>query len=66
LPFSQSRASVKIDGKWGIIDSTGKTILEPSFEFISQFKDCLAHFMNGKTRGYIDKSGKVIWKTEVN
>ena len=50
------------DDKWGFIDVTGRLVIEPRFDSAWQFGDGVAKVkVNGK-RGYIDKTGKYIWK----
>lgn len=46
--------------KWGYIDTTGKVIIEPQFDFADAFSDGIAAVeLNGKT-GYINKSGQKV------
>lgn len=70
--------AVEIDGrtKMGYIDRTGKTIIEPKFDVAYDFIDGLAkvYFSEKVTspsgpvtrtgHGYIDKSGRFVWRTE--
>jgi hypothetical protein len=49
-----------VDGKWGLIDKTGKEIVPPKYDNAGGFKEGLAKVkLNGKW-GFIDKTGKVI------
>jgi hypothetical protein len=40
--FSQGLARVKIDGKWGYIDKTGKLVIQPQFDEADAFSEGLA------------------------
>ena len=33
--FSEGYSAVEVEGKWGLIDETGKYIIEPKFEFLA-------------------------------
>src|SRR6218665_3960374 len=60
---SQSRgillAPVKIDGKWGYIDKTGKIAINPQFDRAGSFKEGLARIQLGGKCGFIGKTGKI-------
>ena len=47
-------------GKWGFIDKTGKIVINPQFEKVSDFKNGKAVFENGKQWGYIDSKGTYV------
>lgn len=36
--FKDGFACVKIDGKWGVIDTTGKVLFHPSYDYITDFE----------------------------
>ena len=63
--FSEGMARVKIKGKWGYIDKTGKVIINPIYDDAKEFKDGLAAVAKidekkkEKQWGFIDKSGAV-------
>ncbi|MBU5676169.1 WG repeat-containing protein [Alkaliphilus sp. MSJ-5] len=62
--FSDGMGEIQLDtyGLWRYIDSTGKVVVGPKFEFAYQFNNGIAEvWQNGKL-GYINKSGKFIWK----
>ena len=60
IPFSEGLAVVKINGKYGYIDKTGKEITPLKYDSVSRFSEGLAVVtFNGKS-GFIDKSGKEI------
>jgi WG containing repeat len=64
IPFSEGITVVQLNGKSGLIDTNGKTIVEPKFDSIESksktlFREGFAQVqMNGKY-GFIDKSGNV-------
>ncbi|GAC1428811.1 MAG: hypothetical protein NVSMB6_28450 [Burkholderiaceae bacterium] len=53
-------AAVRIDGKWGYIDHTGKVVIQPKFELASAFFNGMASIMMGGKYGYIDKTGTIV------
>jgi hypothetical protein len=63
--FKEGLARVKIKGKWGFIDKTGKLVINPIYEDAQDFRDGLAAVAKKDekkdeiTWGYIDKSGSV-------
>jgi WG containing repeat len=59
--FSEGLAGVTIDGKYGMIDQQGKIVIKPQYEFIYQFKNGQAKFLESGGRiGIIDRTGKII------
>lgn len=65
LGFKEGLARVKIKGKWGFIDKTGKVVVNPIYEDAQDFSDGLAAVAKKDEKkdevkwGYIDKSGAV-------
>lgn len=60
MPFSEGLAAVKLDGRWGIIDKTGQTVLPFKYHDAGIFSEGLiAVNLNGKV-GFIDKTGNEI------
>ena len=58
--FSEGFALVRLNGKQGLIDKTGKQVAPCMYDFIGGFnKDLAIVWLNGK-RGYIDKTGKQV------
>src|SRR6218665_3272027 len=53
-------APVKIDGKWGYIDKSGKIAINPQFDFAWEFQEGLAVIQLDWKCGYIDKTGKIV------
>jgi len=60
--FSEGRALVKMDGKYGYIDKRGKVIIKARFSSGSEFSEGLAFVVEGDTRGYVNKSGRWVIK----
>lgn len=59
--FSDGLISVEKDGKWGVIDKQGKTVLPFQYDnSIGSFHNGLASFRSGETYGFLDKTGKVV------
>jgi len=57
--FSEGRAVVMVNGKYGVIDIEGNYITEPKYDAIGDFHGSYANVkLNGKW-GYIDSYGKV-------
>src|SRR5258705_10810529 len=52
---------IQQDGKWGYIDSVGRVVIKPQFEWAEEFSEGLAAFQNkdGK-HGYVDQTGKIV------
>jgi hypothetical protein len=59
-----SVAQPKNGTKTGYIDRSGKFVIEPKFDFASEFKNGLAKVRQGKIWGYIDRTGKYVWSTD--
>jgi WG containing repeat len=54
-------APVKLNGKWGVIDSTGKRVLDFKYQKLETFSDSLAAFMgSANTWGFINTHGDTI------
>ncbi|HOW36487.1 MAG TPA: WG repeat-containing protein [Candidatus Omnitrophota bacterium] len=70
--FSQGLAAVRVnagydamhDGQWGYIDRSGEIVIEPRFDWASDFHGGLARVgigQNDVRRGYCNPKGKLIW-----
>jgi hypothetical protein len=59
-PFYDGLARVKMNKKWGFIDSTGGVVVSPKYNEVGNFSDGLARVRMGQKWGLIDKSGKEI------
>ena len=55
--FSEGLAEVKLNGKYGFIDKTGKEIIPIKFDYTSGFKNGRAGVKLEGKWGYIDKQG---------
>ena len=58
--FSEDVVGVEKDGKWGVIDTQGNTVIPFEFERIEGFSDGLAVIYSGGKHGYIDMQGNII------
>jgi hypothetical protein len=59
--FSCGMARVKLNGKYGFINSTGKMVIAPQFDFATSFvrKDLAKVWKDGKVY-FIDETGKPV------
>lgn len=68
--FSDGLGLVLLDGKWHFIDKNGEIILSPPYVEVWPFQNGLARVLDGPTpssaadSGYIDRTGKVIWRPQ--
>ncbi|WP_276355692.1 WG repeat-containing protein [Cohnella caldifontis] len=63
--FHEGLAAVEQNRKWGVIDRTGRFVVEPRYDWIEDFKDGFAYIGQPDDKGYnqvglIDKTGKEI------
>lgn len=69
--FYENLAAVKFNGKYGFIDTTGKFIINPKFDYVRfpGFLNGLAHVSIDKSGvpidGYINKKGEFVWQQDV-
>jgi WG containing repeat len=56
-PLVESLAAVKVNGKWGYINSRGTPVIPPSFDMARPFAQGLAAVSMGDRYGYIDRTG---------
>lgn len=59
-PETSNLFVIKDGGKYGYIDSTGKVVINPQFDYASSFEDGLALVKKGKKYSFIDKTGKIV------
>src|SRR5699024_8498163 len=57
-------AFIRNDKKIGIINTSGKTVLEPTYEVIKNFHHGYAKFKDGDKWGILDKNGKIVVPAE--
>lgn len=60
--FSNGYVAVQKDEKYGLMDKTGKLVLDYTHEFIGKYAEGLAPAKKGDKWGYIDLSGKWVIK----
>jgi hypothetical protein len=58
--FHNNLASVRKDGKWGFVDTTGKLVIPFEYDLTNGFRDNLALVKKNGLWGYIDTSGRII------
>lgn len=64
--FSEKMAAVKVNGKWGFINKSGKEVIKPEYDAASDFENGFARVkLNGRW-GCINKKGKVAVPIEYN
>src|ERR1044072_4288455 len=59
-PFCQGVARVKLNKKWGYIDTTGNVLIPPKYTEVENFSDGIARVRTGTKWGLVDISGKEI------
>lgn len=59
-PFSDGLAAVRIEGKYGFIDTSGKVVIAPRFQHAGDFSGEYAQIRLDNGAGIIDRSGKVV------
>jgi len=68
--FNFGLAPVKVKGKWGVIDSTGKRAIDYQYKELQSFSDSVAAFLNDNGLwGFINTKGDTVLNanfTEVN
>nr|MBA3352760.1 WG repeat-containing protein [Blastocatellia bacterium] len=60
--FYEGLASVKKDGKYGFIDTSGKLVIAPAFDKAGVFSRGLAAVIMDGNVGYINKKGELVIK----
>ena len=60
---SQGLAAAQVDGTWGFIDHAGSWIIRPQFTYAKSFWRGLARVAWNDGHGYIDKKGRIVWRT---
>lgn len=62
--FSEGLAAVRIKGRFGYIDPSGKIVIQPRFDLAGDFYQGLAEVMVGKKAGVINRHGEFVLKPE--
>jgi len=61
--FSEGLARIKLNGKWGYIDKTGKEIIPLKYEALNELENgFMGAELNKKWKGYMDKKGTQYWQ----
>jgi hypothetical protein len=60
--FNQGLAKVKLEKKWGYIDSTGNVVVQPKYNEVENFSDGRARVRLGQKWGLVDTTGAEIIK----
>ena len=58
--YYEGLASVKLNGKWGFIDKTGKEVTPIKYDYAVGFSEGLASVKLNNKYGFIDKTGKEV------
>ena len=58
--FSEEMAAVKVSGKWGFINKSGKEVIAPVYRVVSDFENGFARVNQNGSWGCINKEGKII------
>lgn len=56
--FSEGLAGVRINGRWGFIDTTGKVCIKPEYKEVERFSSGVALVRKASTYELIDRNGK--------
>ena len=63
-PFSEGLAAVRIEGRYGFIDTTGTVVIEPRFQNAGFFAGEYAEIRLNNASGIINRSGKLVVSPE--
>lgn len=65
-PFSSGFAAVKLNGKYGFIDTNFNLVIPCQFDYVDYFNGPLAFVTNSKEgvtiSSYINRNGKIVWQ----
>ena len=64
LQFSDELAAVRIDGRYGFIDRTGKIVIAPQYEAAGPFTGDYAEVQVNGRSGAIDRTGRIVVPAE--
>lgn len=51
---------IEVNSRWGYMDRSGKTVIEPRFDWADDFSEGLAAVKVGELWGFIDTNGKLV------
>lgn len=60
--FREGVCWVKANGKWGLINSHGETIIKPQYDDIREFNEGFGYFKKSGKWGLVDKSGNEVFE----
>ncbi|MGZ4033274.1 MAG: WG repeat-containing protein [Bacteroidia bacterium] len=63
-PVCNGIMRVKLNHKWGFIDTTGNVVVPPKYNEVTNFSYGVARVRNGRKWGLIDTSGAILIKVE--
>ncbi len=58
--FKEGLAYIRKNGKYGVIDKTGKVVIPIIYDYVKDFNDGLAYVWKDDKQGYIDKNGNEV------
>lgn len=58
--FSEGMGAIRYSNKYGFVDTTGKIIIAPVYDYVTPFSQGLAAVRHGDLWGYVDKTGKEV------
>lgn len=58
--YGEGLFPVKVDGKWGYVDTDGNWVIQPAWDGAYGFSNGLAHVRQGDLSGFIDPTGKIV------
>jgi hypothetical protein len=61
-PYYEGLARVKMEKKWGFIDTTGNVVVKPKYNEVENFNDGMARVRSGTKWGLVGKDGNEIIK----
>ena len=56
---AQNHCRIKVNGKYGFIDTIGNVVIQPVYDYAQQFSEGYAMYRIGDDIGYIDTTGKI-------
>ena len=59
--FREGLAAAYVGGAWGVIDLTGRVVIEAQFDDVGPFERGLARVRRGDWSGLIDRAGRFVW-----
>ncbi|MEI9478590.1 MAG: WG repeat-containing protein [Deltaproteobacteria bacterium] len=61
-PGKYSLFPIRVDGKTGFIDKSGKMVIPLMYDDVDSFSGGIAKVTINEKKGYIDKKGAYIWE----